>query len=376
MKISIRDYIAFIALDVFLVIFSPSSAWTQVCSSIGGANPSTITQNFDNLGASPAPRNDQTTKLTDLSALLPNNPPASRFLGRFDNTFNDAGGVVNVPWAIVEEGPASSTVSGRYNVGDGSSPAANTYSFASTGVPADRALGSLTNTSADRNLLGSCFTNTSGAALPVVYIGYTGEQWRNGGSNIPDRLRFQYAVEAGPTASNIFTANGGVFTDFNTLDFVSRITSTTAAGLDGNLAANRRVFIPRAVPAAIPSGGKLYIRWIDVRTGTGTNDDALAIDDFLISLMPPTAAGVSINGRLFRAKDGPWFSSLRTSVVLTDTGGNTRTARVDPFGFYNFADVPAGQTYVLSVTSKRSQFSPRVVAVDDKISDLNLTAEQ
>ncbi|MEP6849943.1 MAG: hypothetical protein ABI999_13885 [Acidobacteriota bacterium] len=376
MNIPIRDCIVFIALDVLLVIFSPSSVWPQLCSNIGGANPSTITENFDNLGASPAPRSDQTTKLTDLSALLPNNPPASRFLGRFDNTFNDAGGVVNLPWAIVEEGPVSSTVSGRYNVGNGSTAAANTYSFASTTVPADRSLGSLTNTSADRNLLGSCFTNTSGAALATVYIGYAGEQWRNGGSNIPDRLRFQYAVEAGPSTSNIFTANGGAFTDFNTLDFVSRITSATAAGLDGNLAANRRVFIPTAVPAAIPAGGKLFIRWIDVRTGTGTNDDALAIDDFSISLMPPTAAGVSISGRLFSAKGGSWFSSLRTTVTLSDTAGNIRTAQVDPFGFYTFADVPAGQAYVLSVRSKRSQFSPRVVTVDDQISDLNLTAEQ
>lgn len=173
-----------------LFVFT-ATAFPQLCLDLGGPNPSTITENFNGLGSSPAPNTNQSTKLINLSALLPTNPPASRFLGRFDNTINDNSTAVNVPWAVVEEGNVSTTVSGRYTVGNGSADDGNTYSFASTAAPVDRAFGSLTNDDLDRNLLGACFVNTTGAPITTVYINYTGEKWRSGGSGVGDGLAFQ-----------------------------------------------------------------------------------------------------------------------------------------------------------------------------------------
>ncbi|MDQ3490846.1 MAG: hypothetical protein M3449_07260 [Acidobacteriota bacterium] len=55
--------------------------------------------------------------------------------------------------------------------------------------------------------------------------------------------------------------------------------------------------------------------------------------------------------------------------------GSTRTARSSSFGYYRFEDVAAGETYILSVSSKRYSFAPRVVSALDELSDLDFTAE-
>lgn len=87
----------------------------------------------------------------------------------------------------------------------------------------------------------------------------------------------------------------------------------------------------------------------------------------------PTAAGVSISGRVLTA-DG---SGLRNAVVdLTDRNGTVQATRTSSFGYYRFENVTAGETYIVSVSSKRFTFAPRVVTVSDDIADLDFTAEQ
>ncbi len=368
----------YLLIAILCIAILPLSAKSQSCTNIGGVNPPTITQNFDGLGNSPAPANSQANNLFDLTALLPNNPPASRFLGRFDNTLNDAGGIVNVPWGEIEEGPASSSISGRYNVGDGTAAGGNTYSYASTMIPSDRALGSLTNTGIDRNLLGTCFVNTTGLPVTVVYINFTGEQWRNGGSNVQDRLDFQYAVDLTPAVSdNIFTANGGIFTDFDALDFASPVTGNVAAGLNGNVAPNRTVVFQVAVPLTFPANSILYLRWADLKVAAGNSDDGLAIDDFRISLisLSPSAANVSVSGRVL-GQDGRSLYGIGSAIVtLTDSNGRSRTAFTNPFGYYRFEEVESGATYVLSTRHKRHSFGTQIVSVNDNLDDLNIIAQ-
>ncbi|MCA1608183.1 MAG: DUF2012 domain-containing protein, partial [Acidobacteria bacterium] len=65
----------------------------------------------------------------------------------------------------------------------------------------------------------------------------------------------------------------------------------------------------------------------------------------------------------------------KARVVLTDAVGNTRSALTNPVGYFRFDDVQAGETYILSVSSKRYRFSPRVVNVTDELADIDFMPE-
>ena len=65
---------------------------------------------------------------------------------------------------------------------------------------------------------------------------------------------------------------------------------------------------------------------------------------------------------------------MPASFVLRDEQGNPVTAISNSFGFYHFEDAAVGQNYVLTVSSKRHHFQPRLVLVNDEIADLDLVA--
>lgn len=87
----------------------------------------------------------------------------------------------------------------------------------------------------------------------------------------------------------------------------------------------------------------------------------------------PTAAGVSVTGIAVDSR-GRGISKARISV--TDQRGNTRSVFTNTFGYFNFEDVEAGQSYAISVRSKQYQFTnpTQVIFVGDSISDLIFSA--
>ena len=86
-----------------------------------------------------------------------------------------------------------------------------------------------------------------------------------------------------------------------------------------------------------------------------------------------TAANVSVSGRVLTAKVRG-ISNVRISV--TDESGNTRTALSNPFGYYRFDELPAGQTYIFQTQSKRYQFTnpTQVLSVNGELTEVNFTA--
>lgn len=93
---------------------------------------------------------------------------------------------------------------------------------------------------------------------------------------------------------------------------------------------------------------------------------------FQILILQPTAANVSVSGRTLT----PEGYGLRNAIVtLTDAQGVTRSARTSTFGYFRFDDVAVGETYIIGVTSKRYQFAPQVIAVNDEVTDLILMPE-
>lgn len=349
----------FLALVNILAL--SGNSYSQNCIDLGGANPSSYTQNFNGLGASPAPQSGDNANITILNASNPR-----RYLGKFDNAVSDANGAVNVSgWAIVEEGSSTNSVTGRYNVGDGSANGANTYSFASAAVPNDRALGSLNDDTVVRNFLGGCFRNTSGVTIQAVRIGFTGEMWRYGGAAILDRMDFQYAVNA----SNLYA---GPYVDFDALDFVTPNQTGTAGARDGNAVGFRTVFSPTLMTVTLAPNETLYVRWLDQNL-VGVSDDGLAIDDFSIQLFDATSASASLGGRTTTAAGRP---IMNISVVLQGNDGSTRFATTSSMGYYNFADVPVGQPYVLSLNAKRFHFveNVKLITLKSDILDMDFSS--
>lgn len=105
-------------------------------------------------------------------------------------------------------------------------------------------------------------------------------------------------------------------------------------------------------------------------TERSSNNGFLISSGFWQSEFVPTAASVSISGRILTT-DG---RGLRNAVIsLTDHFGATRTTLSSSFGYYRFDDIEAGQTVILTVRSKLYQFAPQVVSVSDNITGLDLT---
>ena len=90
------------------------------------------------------------------------------------------------------------------------------------------------------------------------------------------------------------------------------------------------------------------------------------------TFMGPTAAGTTVGGRVL-ASNGRGLAKAR--VTLTNSSGETFTSITNSFGYYEFSDVSPGQTVILSVSSKRFQFTPRVLNVGEDLYELDFIPE-
>ncbi len=90
--------------------------------------------------------------------------------------------------------------------------------------------------------------------------------------------------------------------------------------------------------------------------------------------LSPTAASVTVGGRVTTAA-GRGIRNVR--VNLTDVNGETQTTLTGKFGFYRFTDVPAGETYIFSVSARRYAFSQnaQVRSIIEETNDVNFTAD-
>jgi glucose/arabinose dehydrogenase len=86
-----------------------------------------------------------------------------------------------------------------------------------------------------------------------------------------------------------------------------------------------------------------------------------------------TAATATVSGRVMTASGRGIRNVL---VTMTDESGNVRTARSTSFGLYRFADVPAGATYIFTVSGKRFTFrnNTRVQSIVEDTDDINFVA--
>jgi hypothetical protein len=210
--------------------------------------------------------------------------------------------------------------------------------------------------------------NNSGVTITSLEITYTGEQWRNSAA-AAQTVEFSYLVGS-PTVTGSLAEFQSAGTAVPSLDFTSPITGGTAGALDGNLAANRVTITFNITGLNIPNGTEVMLRWSDP-DNTGT-DHGLAIDDFSVTPDTTLAASVSIGGRVM-SENGSGIP--KAVVTMTDLNGSERQVITNAFGYYNFPDVQAGSTVVVSVRHKQFTFAQQVLTVNDNVSDLNFTAQ-
>ena len=72
--------------------------------------------------------------------------------------------------------------------------------------------------------------------------------------------------------------------------------------------------------------------------------------------------------------DGRGISGAR--IQLTDQAGNVRHTQTNPFDYYRFLDVHAGQAYTITLDHKLFHFTGRVLQIDDNIDGLDFVAEE
>ena len=75
----------------------------------------------------------------------------------------------------------------------------------------------------------------------------------------------------------------------------------------------------------------------------------------------PTAANVTVGGRITTA-NGRGIRNVRGA--LTNAQGETRVVLSGAFGYYRFADVAAGETYILIARSKHFEFANAVQVIN------------
>jgi hypothetical protein len=102
------------------------------------------------------------------------------------------------------------------------------------------------------------------------------------------------------------------------------------------------------------------------------NPGTTAIDG-QITLSPALPNQAEMNGRLLNSVGQ---SIPNTLVMLTDTLGQSRTVLSDGFGNYRFGDLQVGQTYKISVGSRRYAFTPLTVSVTSQQVNIDMIAER
>ncbi len=129
-------------------------------------------------------------------------------------------------------------------------------------------------------------------------------------------------------------------------------------------------FSPAAVVSLTGTPTVAGTYYFVIRTTSGAN----VVDTNYQMLIPqgPTAATTTVGGRVLTTQG----NGIRNAfVMLIDSNGNARTVKTGTFGYYSFSNVEVGQTYTISVASKRFQFATRVISLSSEITDVDFIAQ-
>lgn len=143
----------------------------------------------------------------------------------------------------------------------------------------------------------------------------------------------------------------------------------------GNRLANRLVEIAFDV-APDAKGGKSSIRFTDGVANRSVADSSgrtvrSQFSDGAVNISDANPQSAELSGRV-TTPDGRGL--VNAVVTLIDSKGMVRNAVTGSFGYYRFSDVEIGTIGLVTVSSKRYQFSSRTIKVLEGSNNLNLVA--
>lgn len=199
------------------------------------------------------------------------------------------------------------------------------------------------------------YLNTTGRSN--ITMNYTVQDIDGGSNDAVSQLALQYRIGETGNFSNV---PAGYIADATDGGVAGRITTRNVA-----------------LPAVVNNQPKIQVRLITTNSansgGSSTPDEWMGVNNITVSSNVTSAAGVSVGGRVLTASGRP---IPKTQVVLSDVGGNTRTAITNPFGYYRFDNLQAGVTVLISIRVKGYTFTEptRVLFLSEDLASFDFIA--
>lgn len=170
----------------------------------------------------------------------------------------------------------------------GTANAGGLYSYGAVNA-SDRALGSLSSSTAGEFTYTLLLQNNTGSTIKSVEVNYTGEQWRTSNSTAGQHvISFWYAISSNKESFKPSPASDKGWIEIPELKFHGPKYYMAGGPLNGNAADNRRM-LEHILSVDIPAGHYLMLRWKDADEVEA--DHGLAIDDVSIKWnLEPVAA--------------------------------------------------------------------------------------
>lgn len=268
------------------------------------------------------------------------------------NVFTDDS---TIPGVYAQRGSGASNIRAT----TGSTTPGDLYSFGAAGE-SERALGSIGSGSTGDFAYGVQLQNTSGSALEISSLGYTGEQWRN--SKAPEQIITLWYRIAGSPIADLTPSLNDDWTALPAGNFASPVTGEADSNaLNGNDSVNR-VAVSIAPGIAVGAGQYIMFRWRDPdHSGT---DHGLAIDDVAIGWVSSATPGLSLSA----APDH--FSENAGSGAATGTVTVSQAPSVDlTVNLFSDDETEATLPGSVVILAGTTQATFSIAAVNDLLAD-------
>lgn len=290
---------------------------------------------------------DSGTATVNITVNKANTSPVINTANIAPNAASVTGQTIVVTYSVPAAAPGGGTPTGNVTVTDGTSNCVGTVAAGQCNLTITTAgTKTLTATYAgDANYNGATspgFTQVVNKANTSAVI--TGQS----GTSIPQGQSFTVSFAVTVDAPGSGTPTGNVTVS----DGVESCTGTVAAGQC-----------------------QLLLTTLGARTLTATyNGDANYNTDVSPgvghTVLPITSASASISGRVFAENNAVG----RAVVSVLASNGTIYNTKTNSFGYFRIEGLPTGATYILNVTHRSYQFSPQVIALNEDVTDLSISA--
>ena len=172
------------------------------------------------------------------------------------------------------------------------------------------------------------------------------------------------------------STNTVLITDFNTIAAYER--SSTGSLIRTFAGGNARLGVTRGPGGDVfATDGAVVDRWTSAGAYVGATDISANVGSanniVWAGNFAPSAASVGVSGRVVNSSG---YGISRAAVILTSGDGTAQTTTTNPFGYFKFDTVSAGQSYGVEIRHKQYAFVSQLLTVTDEISDLIFTSSK